>query len=151
MVINELVQNAVQHGFREKGKGKLSIKVERLDGKVSVIIQDDGPGLPKSLDPVRDGNLGLTIVRTLVKDGLPKSIQKAMDSLRIIGNEAVHPGTLDLRDDESTVLKLFKLVNVVVENRISQVREIEELYDSKVPAPKRDAVEKRDTNDNHSP
>jgi two-component sensor histidine kinase len=70
MVINELLQNAVQHGFRERGKGKLSIKVERLDGKVSVIIQDDGPGLPKSLDPVRDGNLGLTIVRTLVKDEL---------------------------------------------------------------------------------
>ena len=70
MVINELVQNAVQHGFREKGKGKISIKIKKMDGKVSVIIQDDGPGLPKDFTPERGGNLGLTIVRTLVKDEL---------------------------------------------------------------------------------
>jgi two-component sensor histidine kinase len=70
MVINELVQNSVQHGFRERGKGKLSIKVEKMDGEVSVITQDDGPGLPKDFNPDRDGNLGLTIVRTLVKDEL---------------------------------------------------------------------------------
>jgi len=70
MVINELVQNSVQHGFRERGKGKLSIKVEKMDGEVSVIIQDDGPGLSKDFNPDGDGNLGLTIVRTLVKDEL---------------------------------------------------------------------------------
>jgi len=70
MVINELVQNAVQHGFRERGKGKLSIKLEKMDGEVSVIIQDDGPGLPKDFNPDRDGDLGLTIIRTLVKDEL---------------------------------------------------------------------------------
>jgi len=70
MVINELVQNAVQHGFRDRRKGKLSIRVEKMDDDVSVIVQDDGPGLPKGFDPDRDGNLGLTIVRTLVKDEL---------------------------------------------------------------------------------
>jgi len=70
MVVNELVQNAVQHGFRERGKGKLSIKVEKMDGEVSVIVGDDGPGLPKGFNPDRDGNLGMTIVLTLVKDEL---------------------------------------------------------------------------------
>jgi len=70
LVINELVQNAVQHGFGERGDGRLSIRVEQADGDVSVIIQDDGPGFPKSFDPDKDGNLGLTIVRTLVKDEL---------------------------------------------------------------------------------
>jgi len=70
MVINELVQNSIQHGFKERDRGRLAIKVEKMDGEVSVIIQDDGPGLPKDFSPHRDGNLGLTIVRTLVKDEL---------------------------------------------------------------------------------
>ena len=70
LVINELVQNAVQHGKGKEGRGKLSIRVEKLNGTVSVLVQDNGPGLPKNFDLNRDGNLGLTIVRTLVKDEL---------------------------------------------------------------------------------
>jgi two-component sensor histidine kinase len=70
LVINELVQNAVQHGFKEKNKGRLLIRVEQKNGDVSVIVLDDGPGLPDYFDPMLDGNLGLTIVRTLVKDEL---------------------------------------------------------------------------------
>ena len=70
LVVNELVHNAAQHGFKQRGRGRLSIKVEKTDGKVSVIIRDDGPGLPKDFNPGSDGNLGLTIVRTLVKDEL---------------------------------------------------------------------------------
>ena len=70
LVINELVQNAVQHGKKEKGRGKLAIRVEKLNGTVTVLVQDNGPGLPKDFDMGRDSNLGLTIVRTLVKDEL---------------------------------------------------------------------------------
>ncbi len=70
LVINELVQNAVQHGFKERNKGRLLIRVEQKNGDVSVIVLDDGPGLPDCFDPMMDGNLGLTIVRTLVKDEL---------------------------------------------------------------------------------
>ena len=70
MVINELIQNAVQHGLTKRGKGKLSISIEKMDGNVYVTIKDNGPGLPNDFDPNRDSNLGLTIVRTLVKDEL---------------------------------------------------------------------------------
>jgi two-component sensor histidine kinase len=70
LVINELVQNAVQHGIKDKNKGRLLIRVEQTDGDVSFLVLDDGPGLPASFDPTKDGNLGLTIVRTLVKEEL---------------------------------------------------------------------------------
>ena len=45
---------------------------KRNNAKESMIFTspDDGPGLPESFDPNRDGNLGMTIVRTLVKDEL---------------------------------------------------------------------------------
>jgi len=84
-------------------------------------------------------------IMILVKDGLPATIQKAMDSLRIIGNEAVHPGLLDLLDDKVTTIKLFRLLNVIVENRISQVEEIEKLYSEKIPDSKKDAIKNRDS------
>lgn len=83
-------------------------------------------------------------IRILVSDGLPKTIQKALDTLRVIGNDAVHPGTLDLNDDRDTALKLFRLVNVIVDNRIAQVEEVESLYNDKIPESKKQQIESRD-------
>ena len=42
---------------------------------------------------------------------------------------AVHPGTVDLADDSETVNKLFKLVNLIVEEMITKPREINGLYE----------------------
>lgn len=47
------------------------------------------------------------------------ALQQALDSVRVIGNEAVHPGTMDLRDDVFTVLSLFGLVNFIVQKAIT--------------------------------
>lgn len=70
LVINELVQNAIQHGFQHGDGGKLSIKFEQVGRAVSITIEDDGPGLPRDFKLDRDSNLGLTIVRTLIRDEL---------------------------------------------------------------------------------
>ena len=70
LVINELVQNAVQHGFCDREEGKLALKVDHKNGKVSITVQDNGPGLPPGFEAEKDGNLGLTIVRTLIEDEL---------------------------------------------------------------------------------
>ena len=41
-------------------------------------------------------------VAKLVKKGLPVDVQQALDAVRVIGNEALHPGQMDLRDDRPT-------------------------------------------------
>ena len=82
-------------------------------------------------------------IAELVKRGLDTRIQKALDIVRVIGNEAVHPGTIDLRDDKSTAIELFALVNLIVETMIAQPKHIERMYDA-LPASKREAIEKRD-------
>jgi hypothetical protein len=79
----------------------------------------------------------------LVKKGLPPKIQKALDIVRVIGNEAVHPGTLDLKDDRSTAVQLFNLVNLITQAMISTPKQLEEMYE-KLPEAKREAIEKRD-------
>lgn len=68
------------------------------------------------------------MIGELVAKGLPKEVEKALDSLRVIGNEAVHPGTIDLEDNADIAYALFKLLNVVVDRMITQRKEIDEIY-----------------------
>jgi hypothetical protein len=83
-------------------------------------------------------------IASLVRKGLDPRIQKALDVVRVVGNSAVHPGQIDLRDDETTASKLFGLVNVIVESQITQAQHIEQLYDAIVPKTVKAQIEKRD-------
>jgi len=78
----------------------------------------------------------------LVSKGLPEAVQQALDTVRVIGNEAVHPGQMDLRDDRDIANKLFELVNFVAEDRITRPKGIAALY-GMIPEEKRKAIETR--------
>ncbi|PRE70381.1 hypothetical protein C6P82_07425 [Burkholderia multivorans] len=82
-------------------------------------------------------------IASLVKKGLSPKIQRALDIVRVVGNESVHPGELDVRDDVETATKLLALVNLVAEQMITHPREIDSLYE-KLPQGKREAIERRD-------
>lgn len=83
-------------------------------------------------------------IAELVKAGtVSASLQQALDSVRVIGNEAVHPGTLDLRDDAATVLTLFRLVNFIVEKAITEPKEVAAIYGT-LPPDKHAGIAKRD-------
>jgi len=79
----------------------------------------------------------------MVADGLDVRVQKALDTVRVIGNEAVHPGQLDLRDDRATAEMLFKLFNLIVDKTISEPKHISEIY-AALPGEKLKAIEHRD-------
>jgi len=87
------------------------------------------------------GNIN-SMIASLVRKGLDQRIQQALDVVRVIGNEAVHPGTIDLRDDSDTAGKLFTLVNIICDALISQPRQINQLYAS-LPEDKRKGIENR--------
>jgi hypothetical protein len=82
-------------------------------------------------------------IAALVKAGLPSRVQAALDAVRVIGNNAVHPGKIDLHDNVETVHSLFKLVNFVTEKMISEPKHIDQLYGS-LPEGSLNAIEKRD-------
>ena len=82
-------------------------------------------------------------IQALVAQGLPAKVQQALDSVRVIGNNAVHPGELDLRDDRETATKLFRLVNFVAAKMISEPNEIADIYEG-LPEDKRKAIDHRD-------
>lgn len=82
-------------------------------------------------------------IAAFVKGGLDTRIQRSLDIVRVIGNEAVHPGQIDLRDDVATAEQLFALVNIIADALISQPKHIEEMY-AGLPESKRAAIERRD-------
>lgn len=84
-----------------------------------------------------------TDIGTLVKQGLGVEIQQALDTLRVIGNESVHPGQIDLRDDPATASYLFEVTNFIVDQLITQPRKRAQIYGN-LPKPKIAAIEQRD-------
>jgi len=82
-------------------------------------------------------------IASLVAKGLNPLVQKSLDIVRVIGNEAVHPGVIDLNDDRDTASQLLILINSIADQMISHPKKIEELY-GKLPESKREAIEKRD-------
>ena len=79
----------------------------------------------------------------LVQKGLPIEIQQSLDALRVIGNNAVHPGEMDLKDDRQTAITLLELLNFIVEDRITRPKKIHHLY-AKLPPKAIEHIEKRD-------
>ena len=80
LVLAELLQNALQHGLAQCGLarggltgdpdpgpgGLLEVCVDRTQDRLTVIVQDNGVGLPEEFDLASATSLGLQIVRTLV-------------------------------------------------------------------------------------
>lgn len=82
-------------------------------------------------------------IASLVAKGLNPLVQKSLDIVRVIGNEAVHPGVIDLKDDRDVANELLFLINSIAEQMISHPKNVEALYE-KLPESKRKAIEKRD-------
>jgi len=82
-------------------------------------------------------------IASLVQKGLSIEVQQALDSLRVIGNNAVHPGEMDLTDDPGTATALFELLNFIVDDRIAQPKKRAEIF-AKLPAKAVAAIQKRD-------
>ncbi len=81
-------------------------------------------------------------IANLVAKGLNPHIQQALDVVRVIGNESVHPGEIDLNDNKEVAIKLFDLVNLICEHMISHPRQVEELYND-LPQAKLEGIKKR--------
>ncbi len=76
VMLNELLQNAVEHGYPPgSGGGIVSVQLSALGRDLGVIVRDYGVGLPEGFDNARSAGLGLTIISTLMTGDLGGTIE----------------------------------------------------------------------------
>lgn len=74
--------------------------------------------------------------------GIGRRVVDSMDILRVVGNNAVHPGEINLQDDREISFGLFSILNFIVEKAISEPAQIESIY-KRLPEGARLAIESR--------
>lgn len=99
--------------------------------------------LTQDLTGKEDEDLYSLIGELLEEGRIDGRIQKALDSVRVTGNDYVHAGEIYDDDDVETALRLFDLVNVIVEMTLTRERLIEETY-SEIPENKKQGIRNRD-------
>lgn len=101
--------------------------------------------IQKLCDEFVKGNKNLNDkISELVKNGLPQQLQQAFDLVRVVGNNAVHPGELNIDDNPEIALKLFKLINLIIEKMITEPAEINDFYENTIPQDIQKSISDRD-------
>jgi two-component sensor histidine kinase len=87
LLLNELISNSMKHGFPEGRTGEVQVTLTcDDDGMATLIVRDNGVGVPTDFDPVSSSSLGLKLVSTLAgqlngtlkfesRDGLSMSVR----------------------------------------------------------------------------
>ncbi|PAU95092.1 hypothetical protein CK503_02515 [Aliifodinibius salipaludis] len=65
MLVNELVINAFKHAFNSKDSGILEVQLNKKQDQATLIISDNGPGLPDDFD-ARTDSLGSLLINTVL-------------------------------------------------------------------------------------
>lgn len=65
LIIGELVTNAVKYAHPAGVIGEITVSCNSEPGATVITVVDDGVGLPEGFDPMREGSLGLRLVRSL--------------------------------------------------------------------------------------
>lgn len=85
MVVNELISNSFKHAFLPGEKGEICVKLSLENGKLILIVRDNGSGFPEHVNFMESDSLGMQLVTTLIAQ---------------IG------GTIELENDEGTRFKI---------------------------------------------
>ncbi len=88
------------------------------------VLQEDSTGnIYRDINKLKDQSIDTNLIR-------------ALDIIRISGNESVHPGTLDLNENRDDAIYLFALLNMICDQFFTQPRKMQEMYE-RMPESKR--------------
>jgi two-component sensor histidine kinase len=65
LIVNELVTNAIKHGLANEAHGTITVHLQKDGDLITLVVSDNGRGLPASFSLERSGGLGLQIVQML--------------------------------------------------------------------------------------
>lgn len=67
IIINELITNGMKYAFTNRTEGTLAVSVRDQGDSLRLVVQDDGPGIPESIDFENSNGFGLMLVGNLAK------------------------------------------------------------------------------------
>jgi PAS domain S-box-containing protein len=67
LILNETVSNALEHGFPDDREGKVRVKLTMDGAKASLVVEDDGIGMPEEVNAAAERGLGLKMVSVFVE------------------------------------------------------------------------------------
>lgn len=67
LILNELISNAIEHGFAVSTTGEIHITIEEKEGEVALWVSNSGDPLPETFDLALINSLGLQIVENLAR------------------------------------------------------------------------------------
>lgn len=70
LVLNEMVQNAVEHGFAIADEGEILVRLVEQPDAWRLEVRNDGDPLPENFDPKKSADLGLQIIESLTRGDL---------------------------------------------------------------------------------
>lgn len=65
IIVNELLTNIMKYAFEGKSSGSIKVSLKTHDGLVSLVVGDDGNGMPENIDFENSSGFGLQLVRAL--------------------------------------------------------------------------------------
>ncbi len=70
LILNELATNTAKYGLSDRPMVSITVDITQEAGRVLIQYRDDGPGYPEEMLHQEQGNVGLPLVRTLVRSDL---------------------------------------------------------------------------------
>jgi len=67
LILNELISNALKHGFPQERTGSIRVEAHSRDSRMELAVIDDGIGVPEDLGGRESKTLGLQIVEILAR------------------------------------------------------------------------------------
>ncbi|WP_106161449.1 PAS domain-containing protein [Hasllibacter halocynthiae] len=68
LLISEVLTNAFQHAFEGRSQGRVALRMEQREGRLCIVVSDDGNGLGEDVEWPQQGSLGSRIVHGLQAD-----------------------------------------------------------------------------------
>jgi two-component system, sensor histidine kinase PdtaS len=67
LIFNEIVSNSLKHNFKDGSQGIISISFKKNNGNYSLLIADNGKGIPEGINFKEINSLGLSLVHDLTQ------------------------------------------------------------------------------------
>jgi PAS domain S-box-containing protein len=67
LILNELLTNAMNHAFKGREDGKIFVSLSARDNHISLIVGDNGNGVPESVNITNSSGFGLQVVDMLAE------------------------------------------------------------------------------------